>query len=199
MDNFIRNEMDEKIFYDVYDKKVIINLQSVFHENYLNKIVQEALSFYFLVSSDCSLKDLQEYIHKKQSFLVIEDSDLKIRVIELIQSLPLPIKFQEGKFHSTNVTYSQKVQLKHGNELQIRTYIGDKIHQLLPSPSKKNIKKFVKLIELFIEDFSDYEKYIVSKEIISIMKAWDKLKPKVWKKIVIEVAKILPGFNIALM
>ncbi len=190
--------MDEKIFYNEYDKKVIVNLQSVFLEIYLNKFVQDALSFYFLVSSDCSLKDLQEYIRKKQSFLVIEDSDLKIRVIELIQTLQLPIKFKEGKFHSTNGKYSQTVQLKHGSELLIRNYISGKIDQLLPSPTDKNIKKFAKQIELFIVDFSDYEKYIVYKEIIAIMKAWDKLKLKVWKKIVIEVAKILPGLNIVL-
>lgn len=113
--------------------------------------------------------------------------------MELIKKLGLPIRVKEGKFHSTNGKYSQTVQLKHGSELLIRTYISDKIHQLLSSPTDKNIKKFAKQIESFTEDFSDYEKYIVFKEVKAIMKAWDKLKPKIWKKILIELAKFLPA------
>lgn len=195
LDNFIQNEMDEKMDYDEYDKKAIINLQNIFLEIYLNKIVQDALSFYFSVSVDCSLQDLQVYVREK---FVLEDKDLKFKVMELIKELNLPIIIKEGKFHSTQGKYSQTVQLKHGSELLIRTYISDKIDQLLPSPTDKNIKKFGKQIESFTEDFSDYEKYIVFKEVKSIMKAWDKLKPKVWKKILVEVAKNLPGLNIAL-
>jgi len=193
LENFIQKEIDEKIRYDEYDKNVIVDLQNVLFETYLNKIVQEALSFYFSVSSDCLLKDLQEYIRKKQSFLVMEDSDLKIRVIEVIQTLQLPIVFKEGKFHSTKGKYSQEVQPKHGSKLLIINSIGNKIHQLLPSPSEKNIKKFGKEIGRFTIDFNDFEKFIVSNEIIAIMKAWDELKPKVWKKIIKEVAKYLPA------
>lgn len=194
LDNFIQKEIDEKIFYDEYDKKVIVNLRDVFFETYLNKIVQEALSFYFSVSSDCSLQDLQEYIRNKQFLVAMEDKELKLKVIELIQTLGLPIAFKEGKFHSTKGKYSPEVQPKHGSDLLIRNSIGNKIHQLLPSPSEKNIKKFGKEIGRFTIDFNDYEKFIVSNEVIAIMKAWDKLKPKVWKKILKETAKYLPAF-----
>ena len=198
LNNFIQKEIDKKILYDAYDKNVIVNLQNVFLKTYLNKIVQEALSFYFSASSDCSLQDLQEYIRKKQSFLVMKDSDLKIRVIELIQTLQLPITFKEGKFHSTIGKYSQTVQLKHGNELTIRMYTLKLVDIFTPSPTNKNIKKFAKEIGRFTIDFNDYEKFVVWREIITIMKAWDKLKPKVWKKIVKEVAKFFPGLNIVL-
>ena len=65
---------------------------------------------------------MQEYLQNKQSLLDIEDKELKFRVIELIQKFKLPIRIKEGKFHSTNGKYSQKVQLKHGSELRMGGY-----------------------------------------------------------------------------
>jgi len=195
LDNFIRNGIDEKEFYNDHNKKAIINLQNLFLENYLNKTVQEALSFYFSVSSDCSLKDLQDYIHEKQSLLVIEDKDLKFKVIELIQKFQLPIMIQEGKFHSTNSKYSQSIQLKHGNELSIKNYIGNLVQHLLPAPTNRNIKKFAQEVGIFTENFSEYEKYIAFREVRLRLKAWDKLKPPIWKKIVKAVVKFLPGLS----
>jgi len=191
--NFIRNEIDENNYYNEYDKKTIINLHSIFLETFLDNLIQEAFSFYFPASSDCSLKDLQEFIRKSQSLIEIDEKELKFRVIELIQKKMLPIRVKEGRYHLINEEHSQEGQIKHVNELVIRTYISQKVHMFLPSPTDRNIKKFAKNLELFTKDFSNYQKYVVSKELISIMKAWDKLKPKIWKKILKETAKFLSG------
>ena len=194
LDNFIRNSIDEKEFYSDHNKKAILYIQNLFLENFLNNTIQEALSFYLSVSSDCTLIDLQDYIREKQPLIIIDDKDLKLRVIELIQKIQLPVMIQDGKFHSTNGKYSQDIQLKHGNELSIRIYIGNLVHHLLLSPTNRNIKRFAQQVGIFTENFSEYEKYIVSSELKSILKAWDKLKPPIWKKIVKEVVKFLPGF-----
>lgn len=73
LDNFIQKEIDKKVFYNEHDKKAIVNLQNMFLETYTNKIVQEALSFFFSASSDsnCPL------CLKKGSFILQKGSILK--------------------------------------------------------------------------------------------------------------------------